>query len=120
MKNSKGFSLVEVLVAASILAVILLAVAGLFSTAYSNVGDEGRRTKAVALAKQKMEQLRDGVFPPSMTGSPEMVDNIYTRSWMVTPDPVAPTEIVTVGVTVAWPDAGRGTKQLTFVSMMVP
>lgn len=118
MTNSKGFSLVEVLVAASILAVILLAVAGLFSTAYSNVGDEGRRTKAVALAKQKMEELRDGIFPPATMVSPETIEGIYTRSWTVDPGPLPPT--VTVGVTVAWPDAGRGTKQLTFVSMMVP
>ena len=47
MKNTKGFSVVEVLVAAAILAVILLAIAGLFATAYSNVGHGGRRTKAV-------------------------------------------------------------------------
>ena len=71
MKNTKGFSLVEVLVAAAILAVILLAIAGLFSTAYSNVGHGGHRTKAVALAKQKMEEFRDVIFPPTTAGSPE-------------------------------------------------
>jgi prepilin-type N-terminal cleavage/methylation domain-containing protein len=119
MRNSKGFSLVEVLVAASILALILLAVAGLFSTAYSNVGDEGRRTKGVALAKQKMEELRDGTFPPATTGSPETVDAIYTRSWTVAVTG-APTQVATIRVTVSWPDAGRGTKQLTFASMVAP
>ncbi|MGH7382721.1 MAG: type IV pilus modification PilV family protein, partial [Candidatus Methylomirabilales bacterium] len=60
MKSAGGFSLVEVLIAAAILGVVLLAIAGLFSTGYSNVGAAGRRTKAVELAKQKMEQLRDG------------------------------------------------------------
>lgn len=119
MRNSRGFSLVEVLVAASILALILLAIAGLFSTAYSNVGDEGRRTKAVALAKQKMEQLRDSVFPPTMIGSPETVDSIYTRSWTVAvTGPSA--QVARIDVTVAWPDANRGTKQLTFTSMVAP
>jgi prepilin-type N-terminal cleavage/methylation domain-containing protein len=119
MRNSKGFSLVEVLVAASILALILLAVAGLFSTAYSNVGDGGRRTKAVALAKQKMEELRDGIFPPSTTGSPETVDTIYTRSWTVLVTG-APAQVATLRVTVAWEDANHGTKQLTFATMMAP
>ena len=119
MRNSRGFSLVEVLVAASILALILLAIAGLFSTAYSNVGDEGRRTKAVGLAKQKMEQLRDGIFPPTTMGSPETVDSIYTRSWTVAvTGPSA--QVARIDVTVAWPDAGRGTKQLTFTSMVAP
>ncbi len=119
MKNSRGFSLIEVLVAASILAVILLAVVGLFSTAYSNVGDGGRRTKAVALAKQKMEELRDGIFPPSTAGSPETVDTIYTRSWTVAVTGPS-TQVARIDVTVAWPDAGQGTKQLTFTSMVAP
>lgn len=119
MRNTAGFTLVEVLVAASILGVILLAVAGLFSTAYSNVGDGGRRTKAVALAKQKMEELRDGIFPPSTAGSPETIEAIYTRSWTVAVAG-APTQIATVTVTLAWPDAGHGTKQLTFTSLIVP
>jgi prepilin-type N-terminal cleavage/methylation domain-containing protein len=119
MRNSRGFSLVEVLVAASILALCLLAVLGLFSTAYSNVGDGGRRTKAVALAKQKMEQLRDGIFPPTTLGSPETVDTIYTRSWTVVESgPSA--KVARIDVTVAWPDPGRGTKQLTFTSMVAP
>ncbi|MGH7480250.1 MAG: type IV pilus modification PilV family protein, partial [Candidatus Methylomirabilales bacterium] len=52
MKGAGGFSLVEVLIAAAILGVVLLAIAGLFSTGYSNVGAAGRRTKAVELAKQ--------------------------------------------------------------------
>ncbi len=119
MRNAKGFSVVEVLIAAAILAVVLLAIASLFSTAYSNVGYGGRRTKAVALAKQKMEELRDGFFPPSTVGSPETVEGIYTRSWtvMVTG---APSQVATVTVTVAWPDAGYGTKQATLTSMMAP
>lgn len=119
MKNTKGFSLVEVLVAAAILAVILLAIAGLFSTAYSNVGHGGHRTKAVALAKQKMEEFRDGIFPPTTAGSPETVDGIYTRSWTVAVTG-APSQVATVTVTVAWPDAGQGTRQLTFASMLAP
>lgn len=119
MRNAKGFSLVEVLVTAAILAVVLLAIASLFSTAYSNVGYGGRRTKAVALARQKMEELRDGIFPPSTVGSPEMVEGVYTRSWTVAVTG-APSQVATVTVTVSWPDAGAGTKQATLTSMMAP
>ena len=119
MKSAGGFSLVEVLIAAAILGVVLLAIAGLFSTGYSNVGAAGRRTKAVELAKQKMEQLRDGSFPPSTAGSPEIVEGIYNRSWTVAVAG-APSQVATVRVTVAWPDANQGTRQLTLTSMMVP
>ena len=120
MKSAGGFSLVEVLIAAAILGVVLLAIAGLFSTGYSNVGAAGRRTKALELAKQKMEQLRDGSFPPSTVGSPEIVEGIYNRSWTVDPIAGAPSQVATVRVTVAWPDANQGTRQLTLTSMMVP
>lgn len=119
MRNAKGFSLVEVLIAAAILAVVLLAIASLFSTAYSNVGYGGRRTKAVALARQKMEELRDGIFPPSTVGSPETVEGVYTRSWTVAVTG-APSQVATVTVAVSWPDAGVGTRQATLTSMMAP
>lgn len=118
-KSVGGFSLVEVLIAAAILGVVLLAIAGLFSTGYSNVGAAGRRTKAVELAKQKLEELRDGTFPPSTVGSPETVEGIYTRSWTVAVAG-APSQVATVRVTVAWADANQGGRQLTLTSMMVP
>lgn len=119
MRNAKGFSVVEVLVAASILAVVLLAIGSLFSTAYSNVGYGGRRTVALAMANQKMEELRDGIFPPSTAGSPETINGLYTRSWTVTVTG-APSQVATTTVTVSWPDAAGGTKQLSLTSMMAP
>jgi len=117
MRNAKGFSVVEVLIAASILAVALLAIGSLFSTAYSNVGYGGRRTVALALANQKMEELRDGIFPPSMADSPEAINGTYTRSWTVTVSGV-PNQVATTTVSVSWPEAAGGTKQLTLTSMM--
>jgi prepilin-type N-terminal cleavage/methylation domain-containing protein len=119
MKNTRGFSLIEVLIAAAILGVVLLAIAGLFSTGYSNVGSGGRRTKAVAMAKQKIEELRDGVFPPSTTGSPETLEGIYSRSWTVTVTG-ASSQVATVTIAVSWPDANQGTRQVTLTSMMAP
>jgi prepilin-type N-terminal cleavage/methylation domain-containing protein len=119
MKNRAGFSLVEVVITAAILGVVLLAIAGLFSTGYSNVGSSGRRTKAVAFAKQKLEQLRDSSFPPSTAGSPEILESIYTRSWTVAVGGAA-AQVATVTVAVSWPDANQGTRQVTLTSMMAP
>lgn len=119
MRNAKGVSVVEVLIAASILAVALVAIGSLFSTAYLNVGYGGRRTVALALANQKMEELRDGIFPPSTAGSPEAINGIYTRSWTVTVSG-APSQVARTTVTVSWPEAAGGTKELTLTSMVAP
>lgn len=116
--DDRGFTLVEVLIAGTLLAVALLAIASMFPTAYSNVEYGGRRTKAVTLAQQKMEALRAGNFPPSTTGSPETVDGIYTRAWTVSVSGVAPNQVATVTVTVSWSSV-LGSKPVTLTSMMV-
>src|SRR5829696_23610 len=55
---SKGFSLVEVLIAMGLLTVVSLGVAQLFAiTARANVVAKGQ-TSTTAMAEQKMEQLR--------------------------------------------------------------
>ena len=53
-----GFSIVEVLVAASLIGLGFLAVSTLFPTGYSNITYGGRITTAVAYAQQKIERLR--------------------------------------------------------------
>lgn len=53
-----GFTLVEVLIAAGLLALAFFAVVNLFSTGYSNITYAGRTTTAVALAQQKIERLK--------------------------------------------------------------
>lgn len=118
-RGPRGVSVVEVLIGASIVALALLAIASMFPTAYSNVEYGGKRTKAVALAQQKMEELRAGTFPPSTTGSPETVEGVYTRSWTVSVSGTAPNQVATVTVTVTW-SAVLGAKQVTLTSMMVP
>jgi len=114
----RGVSVVEVLIGASIIALALLAVASMFPTAYSNVEYGGKRTKAVALAQQKMEELRAGAFPPS-SGGPETIEGVFTRSWTVSVSGTAPNQVATVTVTVSWSSV-LGSKQVTLTSMMVP
>ncbi len=63
LRIEKGLTLVELLIAASVLAVGLLGVAGTFPSAYQNVKYGGRITRATALAQEMVELLRNDSFP---------------------------------------------------------
>lgn len=60
--NEKGLTMPEILIAASILTVALLAMAGMFPTAFQNVKAGGQMTKATAIAQKMMEFLRNQSF----------------------------------------------------------
>ena len=53
-----GFSLIEIMISASILAVGLLGLAAIFPVAYLNVDSGGKQTEASALAQSFIEELR--------------------------------------------------------------
>ncbi|TLU61444.1 type IV pilus modification protein PilV [Thalassotalea litorea] len=59
MKRIKGFGLVEVLIALAILAVGLLAVAAFQSEIIEDSNDNKARAEAIALAQQRLEQMRN-------------------------------------------------------------
>ncbi len=58
LRGKGGFSLLEVLISASILAVGLLGLATIFPVAYLNVDSGGKQTEATSLAQSFIEQLR--------------------------------------------------------------
>ncbi len=58
LRGKGGFSLLEVLISASILAVGLLGLATIFPVAYLNVDSGGKQTEATSLAQSFVEQLR--------------------------------------------------------------
>jgi prepilin-type N-terminal cleavage/methylation domain-containing protein len=60
--DSSGFTLVEVLVALTILTVGLVAIAGMFPTGYKQVVDAGRMTLVVTAARQILEDVRTVPF----------------------------------------------------------
>ena len=62
MRKGEGFSLLEVLIAISILAVAILAIASMFPTAYTTVHRSGVDTVAVTLAQQRFEELRNQAY----------------------------------------------------------
>ncbi len=77
LRGKGGFSLIEVMISASILAVGLLGIATIFPVAYLNVDSGGKQTEATSLAQSIIEQLRSrattvttfdgviGAFPPN-------------------------------------------------------
>jgi type II secretory pathway pseudopilin PulG len=64
-RHDGGFSLIEAIVAAALLAVALTALAALFGIAVKNIGVARNGTFTAVLAAQKMEQLSGAVLTPS-------------------------------------------------------
>jgi uncharacterized protein (TIGR02598 family) len=114
-----GFSIVEVIIAAGVMAAGILALTSLFPVSSDNLVASAGTTAAVALGTQKIEDLKNTTFPPVGGNDNKTVEGTtYTRTWSVVvpgPPPNSPNRTATITVTVTWP--GRlGT--LTFTSMI--
>ncbi|MFQ5990452.1 MAG: hypothetical protein ACE5K9_11100 [Candidatus Methylomirabilales bacterium] len=107
MSNDRGFSAIDVLIAATITVVALLAIANMAPTSYQNVDRSGKDTVAVTLAQQRLEQLKNLPFtdpgladpsPGALPGPahdllpPENVNvdgAVYTRTTNIEDDPAS-------------------------------
>ncbi|MCI0372587.1 MAG: prepilin-type N-terminal cleavage/methylation domain-containing protein [candidate division NC10 bacterium] len=107
--DHRGIGLIEVVIAAAILAVGLLAVMGTFPTSYGDVVGSGGQSKATAYGQQKLEQLKNQPFSPGpVTASDSLESGEFTRTWTIAPvaGTSAPNRLARIIVTVNW--AGRG------------
>jgi type IV pilus assembly protein PilV len=112
LAKSKGFSLIEVLIALVILSISLLALAGLMVTTTRTNSFGGHLTEAVTFAQQRLEQFRVAPYnsivnssvnpgdPVIQTGVPSGIN--YTINWVVVPN-VGDT-LRRVTITVTWND----------------
>ena len=102
-RHNQGFTIVEVLIALSMLTIGLLGVAGLTLMIIYGNSFSRTLTTATALAQDKLEELRDTPYENIEDGKKTLVErNItYTRVWQVTADQPA-TGMKTVEVTVSW------------------
>ena len=113
-------TLIEVLVAMSIITIALLALLSMLSSGSLSVAAGGGESKATAYARQQVEQLRNQLlcapatgpanpppcFPTNGTDNPEPG---LTRTWTITPSgvTVAPNRLWNMTVTVASTQASQ-------------
>ncbi len=109
-RNTHAFTVVEVLIAAAILLVALLAVAGTLPTGSTNVDEAGRISTAAALAQQTLEGVKNSSFPP--TSGNCSIYNVnaptsFTCSLAVSLSGATPNRLATITVTTTWRDSQR-------------
>jgi prepilin-type N-terminal cleavage/methylation domain-containing protein len=120
--KSRGFSLIEMLIAIVILSISLLALAGLMVTTTQNNSFGGHMTEAATFAQGKLEELKVTSWGNIVTATdpnpPEGSTKItYTRTWNVSilpnPSPIPaggpwPNNenqlLKTITITVTWND----------------
>jgi len=87
-KNSKGFSLIEVLIAMVVMSFALMAIYSLFIRGTSDIDYGKRKTMATITAQEKMEELRSRSFSDPLLVSDNdavSINNItMQREWIVT------------------------------------
>lgn len=109
VRDHRGLTLIEVLIASAILAVGLLALLSAFPIGYVDVNVSGGQSKATAYAQQMLEQLRNQPFNPGPLEETDTPEPGYTRDWTIevvgsTP---APNRLVRIEVTVDWTRGDR-------------
>ena len=84
-RRDQGLTLAEILVAASVMSVALLAIMSMFPTGYETILSGGRMTKATRLAQEMMEVLRNQSFD-NLTA----FDGVDTRNPQAFPAAIRP------------------------------
>lgn len=86
-RNEQGFSLVEGLIGAAVVALAFIAISNLFPTAYSNITYAGNQTLASSYAQQKIEQLKnlsfDAITTTTCASTSEDLGNGFSRSCLL-------------------------------------
>jgi len=108
IKSTRGFSLIEILIAIVILSVSLLALAALMVTTTQNNSFGAHMSEATTFAQDMLEWLRVNPWANVVSGADRKTGSTginYDRSWVVSPNPISPNDTLrTVTITVKWND----------------
>ncbi len=99
-----GFTLIEVLIAITILTIGLMAVAGMQVSAIHGNKMGNDVSTAIFLAQDKLEELKSSVDITSVPTSGGDQDGIFNRTWQIAP---SGTNSRSVTVTVSWITKGN-------------
>jgi len=116
LKNQKGFTLMEVMIAVIILSVALLALAGLQIVSIRGNSFGGTMTEAITLARDKIEDLKRNDWDNVVAGNhhdEQVVRGItYARTWVVVQMADQTKEVT---VTVSW---DNGNHQISMATIL--
>ena len=101
-KRESGFTLLEVIIAISILTVGMLAVASMQTAAIRGNSFANQATESITWAQDKMEDLMALTYSAVANGGPETTPDNYMVNWEV--DTVGNVKRITV--TVTWQEKG--------------
>ena len=116
LMKSKGFTLIEMLVALVILSFALLALAGLMVTTTRNNSFGGRITEAATFAQDKLEEFRAISWGNVLSGNDNKTGSHnlnYQRNWNVVTGPDG--NLKTITISINWIDRNPHTIQLVSV-----
>jgi type IV pilus assembly protein PilV len=119
-KNETGFTLLEVIIAISLLAVGMLAVASMQVSAITGNAHANRITEATTLAQDKLEELMALPYTDADLSQGQHDDTDpptpYNRTWSVTDDPAGVTNTKRITVTVS---GGNLKKDVALTSVVI-
>ncbi len=106
-RADEGFTVIEIVVALTVIAIGILGLAIVFPLSMEDVNKSGTATEAVELCKQKLEDFHMTAYDapelePGYTHADSLnpIDGVYLRTWEVTEDqPMVGCKFITVTVT---------------------
>jgi type IV pilus assembly protein PilV len=115
MKNTRGFTLIEILIAVAIFSIGILAVAKMQLWTVKNTTTGNLTTMATMLGRAQIEELKgvanvttltDGADPNNPIDADGNPGGIFTRQWTVT-NPLGGSDTRRIDVEVSWSRQGQ-------------